>query len=154
MFLISEFQTVATVAIASLIRKWYTIVMDMKPDNVQTMVAHGPVSPGNVVSPDTIARVAHRIADRFHPEKIVVFGSYANGKARPGSDLDLLVVMETNEPQYKRSVPIRLLFEPSPCPMDILVYTPDEAAQCRLIPNHIVAEALNHGNTVYERAAD
>jgi len=42
-----------------------------------------------------IRAVAKQIADTFHPDKIILFGSYAYGKPRPESDVDLLVIMDT-----------------------------------------------------------
>jgi predicted nucleotidyltransferase len=42
-----------------------------------------------------IHAVAKQIAERFQPEKIILFGSYAYGRPRPESDVDLLVVMDT-----------------------------------------------------------
>jgi predicted nucleotidyltransferase len=62
---------------------------------------------GELIAPETIYGVAKAIAENFHPEKIVLFGSYATGTATPDSDLDFLVVMNTDQPINKRSVPIR-----------------------------------------------
>ena len=42
-----------------------------------------------------IRRFAHRIAERFQPDKIILFGSYAYGKPHEESDVDLLVIMRT-----------------------------------------------------------
>ncbi|MFH1567254.1 MAG: nucleotidyltransferase domain-containing protein [Gemmatimonadota bacterium] len=86
------------------------------------------------------------------PEQIIVFGSAANGRWRPDSDLDLLVVMESDLPRHRRAAPLRMLFDPYPCPMDILVYTAEEVERWRGAANHIVAEALRTGQVVYERA--
>lgn len=40
-----------------------------------------------------IDEVVRQIAEKFRPQKIILFGSYARGKPRPESDVDLLVVM-------------------------------------------------------------
>jgi len=74
---------------------------------------------GELIAPETIHGVAKAIAENFHPEKIILFGSYATGTPTPDSDLDFLVVMDSDQPRYKRSVPIRLMFDPVPCAMDI-----------------------------------
>ena len=42
---------------------------------------------------ETISEMVRRIVERFHPEKIILFGSYARGTAGPDSDVDLLVVL-------------------------------------------------------------
>jgi predicted nucleotidyltransferase len=41
--------------------------------------------------------LADKIAREFHPEKIILFGSHARGHARPDSDVDLMVVMDSDE---------------------------------------------------------
>ena len=45
-----------------------------------------------------VRRVIDEIAERFRPERIVLFGSHAAGAADAGSDVDLLVIMETSQP--------------------------------------------------------
>ena len=99
----------------------------------------------------TIRAVVDTIAERFKPEKIVTFGSCARGEAGPGSDLDLLVIMESNLPRYKRAAPLRLLFDRAPCPMDILVFTPEEVKRWNGTVNHIVTEALEKGVVAYAK---
>ena len=109
---------------------------------------YGVKRPG--ISQATIRNVVDTIAERFKPEKIVIFGSCARGDAGPSSDLDLLVIMKSDLPRYKRTTPLRLLFDPTPCPMDILVYTPEEVRRWNGTVNHIVTEVLSKGVTVYE----
>jgi predicted nucleotidyltransferase len=109
--------------------------------------------PADIIPQETINSIVATIAEHFSPEKIVLFGSYASGTAVSGSDLDLLVVMESDLPRHRRSVPIQLLFKPMPCPMDILVYTPEEVNKWRGTVNHIVTEAFATGRTAYERRA-
>lgn len=105
---------------------------------------------GELIPQETIIGVAKAIADNFHPEKIILFGSYASGTPTPESDLDFLVIMDSDQPRYKRSIPIRLLFKPVPCAMDILVYTPDEVKKWNGATNHIVTEAFLDGRVVYD----
>ena len=104
------------------------------------------------VVPDVIGRVVSVIVQNCDPERIILFGSAATGRTHQGSDLDLLVVMDSTLPRHKRAAPIRLLFFPYPCPMDILVYTPTEVRKWRGTTNHIVTEVFNRGKVVYERA--
>lgn len=105
-----------------------------------------------LIRPELIQEVADKIATNFQPERIVLFGSYATGTPTPDSDLDLLIIMETDQVQrVKRAVPIHQLFRPKPCSMDILVYTPQEVAYWDGAFNHIVTEALSSGKVLYER---
>ena len=101
------------------------------------------------ISQATICTVIETIAERARPEKIVIFGSCARGKAGPGSDLDLLVIMNSDLPRYKRAAPLRLLFDPAPCPIDILVFTPEEVKRWNGTINHIVTEVLEKGVVAY-----
>ena len=103
------------------------------------------------ITPDVIGGVVSVIVRNCDPERIILFGSAATGRTHQGSDLDLLVVMDSTLPRHKRAAPIRLLFSPYPCPMDILVYTPTEIRKWRGTTNHIVTEALDRGKVVYER---
>ncbi len=43
---------------------------------------------------DTIQHMVDRIVQRFHPVRVILFGSHARGTARPDSDVDLLVVCD------------------------------------------------------------
>ncbi len=105
-----------------------------------------------VIAPDVIDSVISAIVHNCDPEMIVLFGSAATGRTGQDSDLDLLVVMDSTLPRHKRAAPIRLLFSPYPCPMDILVYTPAEVEKWRGTTNHIVTEVFDRGNVVYERS--
>jgi predicted nucleotidyltransferase len=59
------------------------------------------VQPYRYPSPDiplaTIRRFVRQIAERFHPDKIILFGSYAYGQPHPESDVDLLVIMPAHD---------------------------------------------------------
>jgi uncharacterized protein (UPF0332 family) len=50
-------------------------------------------------------QIVRRIVETAHPEKIILFGSQAREEARPGSDMDLLVIADSKEPRYRRSAP-------------------------------------------------
>ena len=106
---------------------------------------------GELIQSETINGVVRAIVDNFAPEKIILFGSYVNDNPSIDSDLDLLIVMESNLPKHKRSVPIKMLFNPLPCAMDILVYTPDEVNYWEGTVNHIITEAFKTGRVLYER---
>ena len=85
--------------------------------------------------------------------KIIVFGSYARNESGADSDLDLLIVKETQESYYKRPATVRSLFSKQPGPMDILVYTPMEFEEQKSEINNIVNIAVKTGVVVYEKSA-
>src|SRR5207248_3147569 len=69
-----------------------------------------------------IRRFARQIAERFQPDKIILFGSYAYGTPHEDSDVDLLVIMPALDELYQ-ALKIRLAV-PAPFAMDLLVRTP------------------------------
>ncbi|MBI5386204.1 MAG: nucleotidyltransferase domain-containing protein [Verrucomicrobia bacterium] len=100
----------------------------------------------------TIHAIVQRIVAAFHPRRIILFGSRAWGEPRSDSDLDLFVEMETPDPPLERRVKIRRLFRPSPCAMDILVYTPAEVAERRRSLASLVPVIEQEGRVLYEQS--
>ena len=96
-----------------------------------------------------IRRYARAIAEEFHPDKIILFGSYAYGTPNEDSDVDLLVVMPAWN-QLSKAVQIRWRLA-APFPMDLIVRTPKEMkwrleeGECFL--THIVSK----GKVLYEK---
>ncbi|NPV51910.1 MAG: nucleotidyltransferase domain-containing protein [Firmicutes bacterium] len=83
------------------------------------------------------------------------FGSHATGKARPDSDVDLLVVERTPfSPGRDRRKEMTRLWRALirfPIAKDILVYSPEEVERWRNARNHIIARALREGKFLYGR---
>src|SRR4051812_32657337 len=69
-----------------------------------------------------IRRFAQQVAERFQPEKIILFGSYAYGTPHADSDVDILVIMPARN-QLDQAVKISLVIDP-PFPLDVIVRTP------------------------------
>ncbi len=103
------------------------------------------------VGPDRFRELVERIARALQPEKIVLFGSYARGSATPDSDVDLLVVMETNAPPVERYLAVSRLLRPRPFPVDILVKTPEEIRRALSEGDFFIREILEKGLILYER---
>jgi predicted nucleotidyltransferase len=104
-----------------------------------------------VMSRETIEEMARKIRDRFAPEKIVLFGSYARGDANDSSDVDFLVVKATTLPKPARSAPIYSLLRDYPVSKDILVYAPRELEDYAALPASVVHRALAEGIVLYEK---
>lgn len=122
-------------------------------DKPMETVVLKPQEPGQLVPDETIQAIVDAIRQRFAPEKIVLFGSYAGGRPNPDSDLDILVVADSSAPPHRRGVPIRLMFRPTPCAMDVIVVTPQEVEYWNGTLNHIITEAMTNGKVVYERTS-
>ena len=69
-----------------------------------------------------IRRFARQVAEKFHPDKIILFGSYAYGTPHADSDVDILVVMPCWN-QLSKAAQISIAIDP-PFPLDIIVRTP------------------------------
>ena len=102
----------------------------------------------------TIDRVVQTIAERFDPHRIILFGSRARGAHRPDSDLDLFIEMDIDPsiPPRERARRIRQAFEPYPCAMDLIVYTPEESAYWREAAASLPATVYREGQVLYEQA--
>ncbi len=100
---------------------------------------------------EILEEVVRRILSAGSPLKIILFGSRATGQASANSDLDLLIIEESNLPRYKRATRyLRALVGLFP-KKDLVVWTPEEVAQWANVPNAFITTALREGKTLYER---
>ena len=99
--------------------------------------------------PEVQARLdeaVRRIVEIAHPQLVILFGSYAEGRAGEGSDLDLLVVAETDS-WHRLSVQLRKALRPvlAPLRFDLLVYPADTWEKDRRVPGFVAQEADRKG---------
>jgi len=104
-----------------------------------------------MIETNTINEIVNRIATKFNPEKIILIGSYASGKAHSDSDLDLLVIKDTSLPRHKRSFEIYKSLIGSMVPMDILVFTSSEFEQEKEEKYSFLNSAMKTSKVLYER---
>ncbi len=98
-----------------------------------------------------IGAMAERIAKRFRPERIILFGSFARGTAGPDSDADFLVVMPVNGSRRDLSVEIATEISGLGLPKDVIVVTPEEVERDRNEVGTVIRPALREGKVLYER---
>ncbi len=98
-----------------------------------------------------VRRMVRRIVDRFHPERVILFGSNARGQAGPDSDVDLLVVMPVKGSKREKIVEIRTALREFHVPKDILVSRPEEFAWRKDIVGTIEWPAHREGKVLYVR---
>jgi predicted nucleotidyltransferase len=98
---------------------------------------------------DRLVEVTKELCD---PEAIILFGSWAEGRATKDSDLDVLVICETNRPAHV-SGRIRWALIDWLHPMDILVYTPEEWHRKRDWPHLFASDAYRKGVLLHGAAA-
>ncbi len=102
-----------------------------------------------MVAINEIERFGRRIGDEFGAEKVVLFGSYAEGKAGEDSDVDLLVVIPFKGRSVDKSVEIRLKLRPG-FPVDLLVRTPEKVRQRLDMGDNFIRDILEQGKVLYE----
>jgi uncharacterized protein len=103
------------------------------------------------VTDQLLEEVVHRILTIGSPIRIVLFGSHARGTARPDSDLDLLIIEESDLPRYRRSGRYRRVLCGVFPAKDIVVWTPQEVEEWKAVPNAFISTALAEGKLLYER---
>ena len=98
---------------------------------------------------DAMDRLIQRIVEAVHPLRIIVFGSAARGDSRPGSDIDLLVVMP--EGVHRRGVAQDLYrrIRGIGVPFDLLVVTPSDLEKHKDNIGLIYRTVLLEGKEVY-----
>ena len=104
-------------------------------------------TPKGLVSRAAIRRFASEIATRFRPERIVLFGSYANGAPTQDSDVDILVVMPAAD-DVTQAVRIRMAVS-APFPVDLLVRTPNELSRRIELGDWFFREIISQGDVLY-----
>jgi predicted nucleotidyltransferase len=98
-----------------------------------------------------LKEAVRRIIENFNPEKIILFGSYAYGQPTADSDIDLMVIMNTEEKPHKRAVSLRKALKGIGIPKDIIVKTPEEFERFKDIVGTIIYPAAHKGKVLYER---
>lgn len=98
-----------------------------------------------------LQEITRRLCVRLDPQLVLLFGSWARGTATRKSDIDLLVVWETELAPVARIGLVLDLLADSPWPVEAVVYTPRELEAVRRRP--FVQRAFSEGRMLYERRA-
>jgi predicted nucleotidyltransferase len=98
-----------------------------------------------------IKKMVQRIVRRFHPERVILFGSHARGDAGPDSDVDLLVVMAVHGSRREQQVDIRVALHDVPVPIDVVVTSPEDFAWRKETVGTIEYPAAKEGKVLYAR---
>lgn len=106
-----------------------------------------------MLSESDIQKMADIIVARFQPEKIILFGSYANGTATDDSDVDLIVVVDTDEDLREKTVEIEMAVRAIPVAKDIIVRTPQLYEQGCQIYWTVFSRAKQEGRLLYAKAS-
>jgi predicted nucleotidyltransferase len=96
-----------------------------------------------------IRQMVQSIADRLAPQQIVLFGSYAAGSERPESDVDLLIIIETDRRESDVAMEIRRWLQPQ-FALDLVAITPDRLKQRIAWGDSFLRGILQQGVVLYE----
>ena len=106
---------------------------------------------GNPKVKKTIAEILKAIVKRYKPKKIILFGSYAYGEPTEDSDIDLLIIKNTNKRPIDRWVEVKGLLRDKSRMLAVspLVYTEKEIEERLAIGDFFVEEVLEKGELLY-----
>ena len=98
-----------------------------------------------------LAQAVELLKTQYHPERIVLFGSWAYGEPSTESDVDVLIVKRTGQPFHRRWAQVYQLLHPVIKGIDFspFVMTPDEIAQRQRTHDPFLEEILTRGKTLY-----
>ena len=99
-----------------------------------------------------IDQVVKQIVEKFKPQNIILFGSYARGNPRPESDVDLLVVMDTPLKESKQSLEIRRYLDVM-FGIDLIVHTPKRLRERVDMGDWFLRDVIKEGKVLYESSS-
>ena len=96
-----------------------------------------------------IDEVVQQIVEKFKPQKIILFGSYARGNPSPESDVDMLVVMDTPLKEVQQAIQICQQIEYR-FGLDLIVHTPKHLAERLKMGDWFLRDVVKEGKVLYE----
>ncbi len=108
---------------------------------------------GSVDLPKDLEEIVARLIRHLQPECVYLFGSMARGESTEDSDYDIMVVVKDSDlPQYRRHQQARRIVRDIPRAKDILVWTRDEFNRRVPLPASLPAQIVKEGKLLYRAA--
>ena len=100
---------------------------------------------------EIISGIVEKIVKEYNPRRIILFGSYAYGTPGDASDLDILIIKDTDSPPRDRWMEVRRILRPFNrlIPISPLVYTTREVEERRMVKDFFIEDILNKGRVLY-----
>ena len=97
-----------------------------------------------------IAHQTRDIFDRYRIEKAILFGSFASGRQSRRSDIDLILIQQTDKPYFERFEGLLkdLYSVVKGRDIEVFVYTREEFS--RISHRKFIQKALQGGKVIYE----
>lgn len=96
--------------------------------------------------------VRNRLVEAAHPDRIILFGSYARGDFHKDSDLDLLVILRDVESRFDEMVRLRHALSDIPMAIDLVVYSADRVNERQHLRGTMLYHALAEGRVLHDAA--
>ena len=106
-----------------------------------------------MIENESIAELAQRIVQEFHPRRIILFGSSAIGKETEGSDVDLFIIMPTEGSGLRKAAEIMNKISPR-MPVDLIVRDPVDVRRRLEANDFFLQEVIEKGKILYESTDD
>jgi predicted nucleotidyltransferase len=110
-----------------------------------------PTNP-QAVTDELLRNVTRRIVDALAPEQVILFGSYAEGRATADSDLDLLVITGRPVSREERRLRTQGLFRDMPLPIQVITISQQEFEETRDVIGGIAYPAARYGRIIYAKS--
>ncbi len=104
-----------------------------------------------MISKELLTEAKNRLVEKFHPTRIILFGSQARGTAGKHSDVDILVVGSFSKKRTELMTDMHRSLQGLHFPCDIIVLTYEEFESDRHIPGTIARPAWKEGIVLYDR---
>ena len=104
-----------------------------------------------IVDPNILKEIVRRLIAAVDPDRIILFGSHARGDAGPDSDLDLLIVKDTDQTGYRRSIQAYRALSGLGVAKDIIWRTAAELEDWSHVATYVTTRALREGKVLYEK---
>ncbi len=101
---------------------------------------------------ELLKEIVEKLKVEYKPIKIILYGSYAHGNPREDSDIDLLILKDTNEKRVERFVQVKsIIYNPKrKIPISPLIFSPAELNERLKMEDDFIKEILNTGIILYE----
>jgi predicted nucleotidyltransferase len=102
---------------------------------------------------EMIQELVERIVAGYAPKKVILFGSYAYGEPNEYSDIDLLIIKDTDKRPIDRWMEVKRLLRDRNERLSVspLVYTSHELDYRLAIKDFFIQEVLEKGEVLYSR---
>lgn len=100
---------------------------------------------------DTVQNIVEKLVAAYSPQKVILFGSHAFGNPDSDSDIDLLIIKDTQESFFDRLATARRAVSGAHkgIPLDILVLTPQELDARLKSGDQFLTDIFENGQLIY-----